>query len=325
MLPNFSYVRPKTMKDAIKQLSSEGSGVLAGGTDLLGCLHDSVFSLKKMVSLTELADLRGIRKTADGGMAIGALTTVTEVSENKLVRDAYHALAQAAAEVASPQLRNQGTIGGNLCQKPRCWYYRGEFHCLRKGGKLCYAASGENQFHCIFGGGPCYIVHPSDTAPALAAFGASVKTMGPKGARTIPVDQFHPLPAVSVLRDTVLLPGEIVTEIVLPPQPKGARSSYRKVRARNSWDFAVAGAAIVLSIKGDVVSKARIFLSGAAPVPWRSKAAEDTIIGKKLGPDVIAQAADTAVKGAQPLEHNGYKVAVFRGIIQEELSKLVKA
>jgi xanthine dehydrogenase YagS FAD-binding subunit len=325
MLPNFSYVRPKTLKDAVKQLSSDGSGVLAGGTDLLGCLHDSVFPLKKVVSISDLADLRGIKKTADGGLAIGALTTVTEVAENKLVQETYPALALAAAEVASPQLRNQGTIGGNLCQKPRCWYYRGEFHCLRKGGKLCYAASGENQFHCIFGGGPCYIVHPSDTAPALAAFNASVKTMGPKGARTIAVDAFHVLPAVSVLRDTVLLQGELVTGIILPPPPKGARSSYRKIRARNSWDFAVAGAAIALSMEQGVVSKARIFLSGAAPVPWRSKAAEEAITGKRLGPDVIAQAADATVKGAQPLEHNGYKVAIVRGIIQEELSELAKA
>ncbi|HSB34483.1 MAG TPA: FAD binding domain-containing protein, partial [Nitrospirota bacterium] len=260
----------------------------------------------------------------DGGLVIGALTTVTEVAENKIIQETYPALAQAAAEVASPQLRNQGTIGGNLCQKPRCWYYRGEFHCLRKGGKLCYAASGENQFHCIFGGGPCYIVHPSDTAPALAAFNALVKTIGPKGTRTVAVDQFHVLPAVSVLRDTVLLAGEIVTGVILPPA-KGARSSYRKVRARNSWDFAVAGAAIAMSMEGGAVSKARIFLSGAAPVPWRLKAAEEAITGKRLGPDVIALAADVAVKGAQPLEHNGYKLAIFRGILQEELLKLAKA
>jgi xanthine dehydrogenase YagS FAD-binding subunit len=324
MLPNFSYVRPKTLKDAIKQLSSDGSRVLAGGTDLLGCLHDGVLAVKKMVSITDLADLRGIKKLADDGLTIGALTSVTEVAENKLVQESYPGLAQAAAEVASPQLRNQGTIAGNLCQKPRCWYYRGEFHCFRKGGELCYAASGENQFHCIFGGGPCYIVHPSDIAPALSAFGASVKTVGPKGGRTIPVDAFHVLPAVDVLRDTVLRPGEIVTGIVLPRPPKGTRSAYRKVRARNSWDFAVAGAAIALSMEGEVVAKARVFLSGAAPVPWRSKAAEEPIIGKRLSPDVIARAAEGAVKGADPLEHNGYKVAIFRGIIQEELLKLAR-
>src|SRR5512134_3170013 len=266
MLPQFGYIRAQSLDEALAQLEADGTRVSAGGTDLLGCLRDRVFDCSKVVSLSAVGSLRGI--AANGaGLRIGALTRVAEVAANPLIRERYAVLAQAAEAVASPQLRNQGTIGGNLCQKPRCWYYRGEFHCLRKGGKLCYAASGENQFHCIFGGGPCYIVHPSDTAPALAAFGALVKAMGPKGARTIAVDQFHVLPAVSVLRDTALLPGEIVTGIILPPQAKGARSSYRKVRARNSWDFAVAGAAIALSMEGGVVSKARIFLSGAAPVP----------------------------------------------------------
>jgi xanthine dehydrogenase YagS FAD-binding subunit len=325
MMTNFSYVRPKSLKDAVKQLSSEGSGVLAGGTDLLGCLRDRVFESKKLVSITDLAELRGIRKTADGGLRIGALTTITEVAASKLIREQYPALSQAAAEVASPQLRNQGTMGGNLCQKPRCWYYRGEFHCLRKGGDRCFAATGENQFHCIFGGGPCFIVHPSDTAPALAAFGAVVTIMGPKGSRSVPMEKLFVLPSVDVRRDTVLASGEIITEIMLPPQQKGGRSSYRKVRARNSWDFAVAGAAITLSVENNVVIKARIVLSGAAPVPWRSKATEDAVIGKRLDPDVMAKAADAAVKGAQPLEHNGYKVVLFKGIIQEELARLAKA
>jgi len=324
MLPNFSYVRPKSLKDAVKQLSSEGSGVLAGGTDLLGCLRDRVFETKKLVSITSLAELHGIRKTADNGLRIGALTTVTEVAENKLIREQYPALSQAAAEVASPQLRNQGTMGGNLCQKPRCWYFRGEFHCLRKGGDHCFAATGENQFHCIFGGGPCFIVHPSDTAPALAAFGATVTILGPKGSRSVPVEKLFVLPSIDVHRDTVLAPGEIITEIIVPSQQKGARSFYRKVRARNSWDFAVAGAAIALAKSGDTVASARVVLSGAAPIPWRAKAAEDVVIGKRLDAEVIAKAADAAVAGAQPLEHNGYKVALFRGIIQEELARLAK-
>jgi xanthine dehydrogenase YagS FAD-binding subunit len=324
MMTNFSYVRPKSLKEAVKQLSSEGSGVLAGGTDLLGCLRDRVFEAKKLVSITDLAELRGIKKTADGGLRIGALTTVTEVAESKLVREQYPALSQAAAEVASPQLRNQGTMGGNLCQKPRCWYFRGEFHCLRKGGERCFAATGENQFHCIFGGGPCFIVHPSDTAPALAAFGAAVMIAGPKGPRSVPVEKLFVLPSIDVMRDTVLAPGEIITEIMLPPRQKGVRSSYRKVRARNSWDFAVAGAAVALVMNGDTVTSARIVLSGAAPIPWRSKATEDAVIGKRLEPEVIAKAASAAVTGARPLEHNGYKIALFRGIIEEELARLAK-
>ncbi len=143
--------------------------------------------------------------------------------------------------MASPQLRNQGTIGGNLCQKPRCWYYRGEFHCLRKGGDLCYAAGGENLFHCIFGGDMCYIVHPSDTAPALVAFDAKVRIAGPGGDRTVPLESFHVPPGRDIQKETVLEPDEIVTEVLLPPPPPGLKSSYRKVRTRRSWDFALAG------------------------------------------------------------------------------------
>src|SRR5512146_1622409 len=187
MTPGFSYQRANSIKDALTGLSKGNSRILAGGTDLLGCLRDNVFAVDMVVSISGIKDLKGISEAPGGGLSIGALTTISEINESRIIRERYPALTQAASEVASPQLRNQGTIGGNLCQKPRCWYYRGEFHCLRKGGKLCYAVSGENQFHCIFGGGPCYIVHPSDTAPALAAFGASVKTMGPKGARTVAV------------------------------------------------------------------------------------------------------------------------------------------
>ena len=325
MMSNFAYIRPKSLKDAVKQLSSEETGLLAGGTDLLGCLHDHVFSIRKMVSLSGLSELRGIKSTPDKGLRIGALTTIADVAGSTVVRERYPALSQAAQEVASPQLRNQGTIGGNLCQKPRCWYYRGEFHCLRKGGTTCYAAAGENEYHCIFGGGPCYIVHPSDTAPALAAYHATVRIAGPKNTRTIPVEKFPVLPSVDVRRDTMLERGEIVTEILLPPQPKGARSSFRKVRARQSWDFALAGAACVLNFNGDIIARASVVLSGAAPVPWRSKEAEDALIGRKLDPDVIAKAADAAVKNANPLEHNGYKVPLFRGLIQEQLAAIAKA
>jgi xanthine dehydrogenase YagS FAD-binding subunit len=200
MLTNFSYVRPKSLKEAVKQLSSEGAGLHAGGTDLLGCLRDHVFDIKKMVSISGLKDLRGIKKTADGGLRIGALTTIAEVAEHPIVKENYPALAQGSLEVASPQLRNQGTLGGNLCQKPRCWYYRGEFLCLKKGGERCFAVAGENQYHCIFGGGPCFIVHPSDTAPALVAFEASVRIAGPKGTRTVTAENFHVLPSLDVRR-----------------------------------------------------------------------------------------------------------------------------
>ena len=166
MLPAFAYVRPQSIPETIKHLTDQGARAHAGGTDLLGCLRDGVFTSSKLVSLGSLQELRGIRETG-GGIRIGALTTITEVATSPLVRKQYPVLAQAAREVASPQLRNQGTIGGNLCQKPRCWYYRGEFHCLRKGGPTCFAMAGQNEYHCIIGGDGCYIVHPSDIAPAL--------------------------------------------------------------------------------------------------------------------------------------------------------------
>jgi xanthine dehydrogenase YagS FAD-binding subunit len=323
MLTNFSFIRPKSLKEAMKQLSSSGVGILAGGTDLLGCLRDHVFDVRKLVSVNGLKELKGITRTSDNGLRIGALTTISDVVEHPAVNERYTALAQAARSVASPQLRNQGTIGGNLCQKPRCWYYRGDFHCLRQGGKTCFAVSGENQYHCILGGGPCFIVHPSDIASALVAFDASVRITGPKGSRTVPVEKFHVLPRVDVHKETVLKQGEIVTEIILPPN-RGSRSSYRKIRARASWDFALAGLALAVRFKDGAVANARAVLSGAAPIPWRSREIEAAITGKKLDVDVITAAAVAAMKNAQPLAENDYKVALFRGMIEEELEAIAK-
>jgi len=325
MLNRFAYVRPKSLDEAIKHLSSDGARVHAGGTDLLGCLRDHVFDVKKLVSLGNMKNLRGIRKSSAGGIRIGALTTITEVAQHPEIRRSYAALAQAASGVASPQLRNQGTLGGNLCQKPRCWYYRGEFHCLRKGGDRCFAAGGENAYHCIFGSGRvCYIVHPSDIAPVLVAFEARVRVAGPKGARWVPVEKLHVLPGEDPQKETVLRANEILTEILLPPPAAGTRSSYRKVRARQSWDFALAGVALALQVKEGRVEKARVVLSGAAPVPWRSGEAEKILTGKRLDADTAAQAAEAAVKNAEPLEQNGYKIPLFRGVVEEELMAIAK-
>ncbi|MFW6082150.1 MAG: FAD binding domain-containing protein, partial [Desulfosalsimonas sp.] len=189
MLPQFSYVRPDNIKEAVKQLDQKGAAVHAGGTDLLGCLREHIIDADKVVSISAIKDLQGIRETKGGGVTIGALTTITEVSQSPVIQKKYHGLARGASEVASPQLRNQGTLGGNLCQKPRCWYYRGEFECLRKGGGKCSAVNGENQFHAIFGhDGICYATHPSDTAPVLAALNARVRVSGPEGSRKIPVE-----------------------------------------------------------------------------------------------------------------------------------------
>jgi len=323
MFPSFDYVRPTSLQGAIAHLAEEGAVVHAGGTDLLGCLREHIFAAQKVVSISAVEELNGIVEGADGGLRIGSLTTLRAVAEHPLIRQRFSGLAQAASEVASPQLRNQGTIGGNLCQKPRCWYYRGDFNCLRKGGGTCFAVDGENQFHCIFGGGgTCFIVHPSDTAPILMALHATVRLAGPKGMRDVPLERFYVLPEIDVRRETVLEPREIATEIRLPPPAAGTRSSYRKVRARRSWDFALAGVALAVRFDGRRVLDGRVVLSGAAPVPWRSAATEQAIRGRQLDSEVVAAAAQAVVAGAEPLEKNGYKIPLFQGLIEEELTRI---
>jgi len=323
MLNNFSYIRPKTLKNAVKELSAKGAGLHAGGTDILGCLRDHVFDIRKMVSISGLKDLEGIKGLADGGMRIGALTTIGQVAGDGAVKERYAALAQAAVDVASPQLRNQGTVGGNLCQKPRCWYYRGEFNCLRKGGEKCFAVMGENQYHCILGGGPCFIVHPSDLAPALIALDATVHVAGKRGTRSIPLEKFYVLPITDVRRETVLAEGEIVVEVILPAA-RTITSSYRKVRARAAWDFALAGVALAMRFDKGAVAEAHVVLSGAAPIPWRSKTAEAALIGKKPDIATAAAAAEAALKEVSPLAKNGYKVPLFRALIEDQIKAMAQ-
>jgi xanthine dehydrogenase YagS FAD-binding subunit len=319
MVPPFSYLRARSLDEALRYLSQEGARAHAGGTDLLGCLRERIFEVTTVVSIAGLKELRGIAATPSGGLRIGSLTTIAEIARHPVIQSKYRALSMAANEVASPQLRNQGTIGGNLCQKPRCWYYRGEFHCLRKGGDQCYAVEGENAYHCILGGENCFIVHPSDTAPALVALQASVSIAGPNGRRTVAVEDFHMSPADDYTRETVLEPAEIVTEIVLPPPAPGLQSSYRKVRARRSWDFALAGVALAVVFNGNRADDCRVVLSGAAPVPWRSDEAEKVVRGRQLNRDRAAQAAEAALENADPMEQNAYKIPLFRNLIEQQL------
>ena len=322
MLPKFSHVRPDTLKEVIAILDDNGARIHGGGTDLIGCLRDRVFATDTVVSLSGIPELQGIASSRDGGLRLGAMATITEIVENNVVGNRYGALADAARVVASPQLRNQGTIAGNLCQKPRCWYYRGDFDCLRKGGEICYAYEGENQHHCLFGGDLCYIVHPSDTAPALAAHGAVCRVSGPSTTRSVPVENLHVPPSVDPQRETVLSDDEIITDIVLPAPPSGLRSSYRKVRDRASWDFALAGVALALVFEGETVVSARVFLSGAAPIPWRAKGVESVITGTKLNDATIGEAAEATVTGAEPLSENGFKIELFKGLMTEQLEAI---
>jgi xanthine dehydrogenase YagS FAD-binding subunit len=322
MLQKFSYKKAASVQEAVAAAARPGAHILAGGSDLLGCLRDGVFAAETVVSLSGLAELKGIGPKPGGGLRIGALTTLSEIAGNKQVVEQYRALAEAAGAVASPQLRNQGTIGGNLCQRPRCWYFRGDFHCLRKGGDTCFAETGENQFHAILGWDRCYMVHPSDTASALVALGARVTMASPKGRRTIPLESFFILPKVSILKENVLMPGEVVTEILLDAVPQGQRSTYRKVRERGAFDFAIAGAAIAVTLAEGKVAAARVVLSGVAAAPWRSAEAEKALVGKPLDNATVEGAAAAAVKDAVAIGKNEYKIALVRGILEETLLRL---
>lgn len=316
-MPAFRFVRPGSLSQAFRELAEPGSCLHAGGTDLLGCIRDGVLSPRKVVSLSGLEELHGIEEIRGGGVRIGALTPLAEIASHPAILNRYSALAQAAASVASPQLRNQGTIGGNLCQKPRCWYFRGDFPCLRKGGNTCFGYTGENQFHCIFGGSGCYMVHPSDTAPALVALKAQLRIAGTGGTRTVPIDSFFIPPSTDPTKETALQPGEVLTEVVLPAVNPAMHSSYTKLRARKEWDFALAGVALAINMENGRASEGRIILSGVAPVPWRVKEAESILVGGRIDSQLAARVANAAVSGAEPLARNKYKVSMVRVLVED--------
>lgn len=325
MLQKFSYKKAGTVQEAVAAAAHPGARILAGGTDLLGCLRDGILTANSVVSISGICELKGIAPRAGGGLRIGALTTLSEVAANAQIAGSYRALAEAAESVSSPPLRNQGTIGGNLCQRPRCWYFRGDFHCRRKGGDTCFAETGENEYHAILGWDKCYMVHPSDTASALVALGARVTIAGATGLRTVPIESFFVLPSASILTENILRPGEVVTEILLDPPPAGLRSTYRKVRDRGAFDFATVGAAIALTVTAGKVAAARIVLSGVAPRPWRCVDAEKALVGKPLDNATVGASAMAAVKDAVPLDKNEYKITLARGVVEETLLKLAVA
>lgn len=314
----FEYVQPADLKSAVAELTKAGAGgkLMAGGIDLLGELKDYIRTPDVVVNLKTVP---GLNKLTAGpaGCQLGALVTLTEIANDSAVRKSYTALAEAAHSVGSPQIRNVGTLGGNLCQRPRCWYYRDEqVVCLKKGGTTCYAIQGENEYHAILGGGPSWIVHPSDCAPALIALNATVDITGPKGARTVPLEKFFILPTVNIYRETILAPNEIVTRVSIPKQAAGARSHYMKIKERESFDWALSGAAVVLVMSGKTVKDARVVLSGVAPIPWRSREAENVLKGRTLTAKLADQAGAAAVSKAKPLGGNAYKVPLTRNTVK---------
>jgi xanthine dehydrogenase YagS FAD-binding subunit len=324
-MKNFTHIKPQNLKEASQLAGNNWKDVLpyAGGTDLLGLMKDGIENPDKLIDLKALPAMDKITYTPGKGLKIGALVTITELAEHELINKKYTVLGQAAKEVASPQLRNQGTIGGNICQRPRCWYFRGEFHCLRKGGDVCYAVEGENKYHCIIGGGPCFIVHPSDTAVALLALSASVTVFSGKKSRRIPLEEFFVLPEKVVTRENILKPGEIVTEILVPEVPAGTRSGYLKLKEREVWDFATVSAAAVLQVQQDTVKTARVTLGGAAPVPWLEKHVSSQLQGMTIKSNKLEQIVSGALKDAEPLEQNAYKIPMAQNLIKRLITNLL--
>ncbi len=322
----FEYVNPKSLKELPDLLSKkqDESIVLAGGTDLLDMLKERLIEPKRVINIKNIKDLHGIKNGS--GLELGALTTITEIAADPRIQKKYSVLAQAAESIATPQLRNMGTIGGNLCQRPRCWYYRGrQYPCLKKGGAKCYAAEGWNQYNAIFGGGPSYIVHPSDAAPALQALGASLKVFGPSGSDEIPFEEFFELPIDNLRGENVLQANEIITHISIPEPAVGTRSTFLKFREKQSMDFAISSVAAVLQMQGNRVKSADIVLGGVAPIPWRAKDAEAELQGKALSSETIEKAATAAVAGATPMAHNSYKIQLTQNLVRRALQQLAKA
>lgn len=317
-MDKFSYINATSLKQVTSLLSDSGWGevmLLAGGTDLLSELKEYIETPKTLINLKTLPGMDGISENANG-IKIGALTTVADIAMHPSIQQHYTVLAQAAASVATPQIRNVGTIGGNLCQRPRCWYYRDEtVNCIKKGGDLCYAVDGLSKYHAIFDGDPVYIVHPSDIAPALIALNASIKITGPEGDKTIKVEEFFTLPSDNPFRENVLQPNEIVVEIQVPKPKPNTKSYYLKAREKGAPDFALVSVAGVFEMAGRTCQIANIILGGVAPKPRRSTEAEAALTGKMLNKDVSTTAGAEAVQNAQPMNDNAYKVTLTQNLI----------
>ena len=319
----FELVRAHSTTQA-RELAAErpGSVLKAGGIDLLDHLKEHLVEPPRVVDLKTIAGLDKIAAEPDGSLRIGPLVTLARVAAHPMVQKTHPALARACGEAASPQIRNVATIGGNVLQRPRCWYYRLEsYKCLKKGGDVCYAVGGENRYHVIFGGGPSYAPHPSNAAVALVAYGASFVLEGPKGPRTVAAGEFFVPPAKDPERENSIAPDEVLTEIRVP-SAAGVKSAYLEVRERAAFDWPLVSAAIALTAEGGMVKEARVVLGAVAPIPWRSLRTEQALAGKKLDEATIVAAARAATVGAQPLSDNGYKVGLVQTLVRRMLTAL---
>jgi xanthine dehydrogenase YagS FAD-binding subunit len=317
----FAYVNAANEKEAVAALGTERGKFLplAGGMDLLSLMKDYVAQPDRLVNVKNLD--RTIRRTSAGGLRIGAAVTIAELAAHADAVKMYPALVQAAEEVGSPQIRNAGTVGGNMNQRPRCWYFRNEeFSCLKKGGSRCFAVDGENQYHAIFGEGPCHIIHPSSLAVPAIALDARFRIVGPAGEREVSAAEFFVMPDKNLFGETVLAPNELLTHVTLPP-PGSARSATYEVRFKQGHDWPLATASVALTIGGQTIKAARVVMGAVAPVPWRSAAAESALVGKPLTEETAMAAADAAIAGAKPMSGNRYKVQIARTAVKRAILK----
>jgi xanthine dehydrogenase YagS FAD-binding subunit len=317
----FEHTSPTSVQEAVKMLSVQNARVVAGGTDLIGVMKDGLLPTDRVVDLKSIPNIDYIKEDS-GEIRIGALARIADIATSSLVTQKAPALAQAAAAIASPQIRNMGTLGGNLAQKVRCWYFRDadRTDCYKRDGNFCYAVFGSSDVHAIFDGAACFAVQPSDSATALSALGANVVVAGPEGQTVVGIDDFFIGPHVDYLRETILSPQQIITEVRIPASALGQKSVFVKAAPRRSIDFArTSVAALVI---GDPVQSIRLTLGAVAPTPRRATEVEQFLVGKRLSADVIGQAAQLATKGATPLASNGYKVQLAQGLVRQALTRL---
>lgn len=317
----FSYVNPANERDAVRALGSDRDKVmpLAGGQDLLARLKDYVAQPDRIVNVKTALDAT-VTPMPGGGLKIGAAMRLVDLAEHAQVAKLYPAISRAAIEVGTPQIRNQGTVGGNLNQRPRCWYFRNEeFVCFKKGGNQCFSPAGENQFHAIFGNGPSFIVHPSSLAVPSVAYGATFRLAGPNGERMVSAADYFTMPTLkNVETENVLAPNELLTHVILPA-PGAVKSGHYEVRFKESHDWPIAFATVLLTMSGQTVSGARVVMGAVAPVPWRSEAAEAALVGKTITEETAAAAAAAALRDARPLSQNAYKIQVAKTAVKRAI------
>lgn len=319
----FEFARATSVAEALDLVAEKPGSVLkAGGIDLLDHLKEHLNEPPRLVDLKTIPGMNAISVEADGSIRIGPLVTLAQVAAHPGIRATHTALAQACGEAASPQIRNVATIGGNLLQRPRCWYYRlASYRCLKKGGDICFAIGGENRYHTIFGDGACNAPHPSNAAMGLTALGASLVFQSSRGTRTLPAEQFFTIPGEDPRRENAREPDEILTAIRLPATP-GVRSTYASVREKAAFDWSLVSTAAALRVEGGLVREARIILGAVATVPLGSAAAEQALVGRRLDDATAEAVANTAVAGAQPLSENGYKAELLKTLLRRTLRSL---